>query len=720
MAFFRVRDPERSKRQLMNYNAGDIIIKNGSKLTVWLSQRLIMEVTGISDAHMRKNRATYKNSVQKCYHHHNILPDSGKSWRWGKMDAGFYYDISRLPNRAPQNYRELFGDAEQLVKNYEEFLNNEQSSDFENQFKRHLNRVYRSYLEFYTEANDVQRTALAKACAVLDFIMDHKDDYPGTKNKIYKDLEPILRKWDLQYIPHHHLRLKEKVDEVFATDNISIVDVIKLPRSGNANAAVHDDPEVLSWAYQLRQMPQNYSNEHIIRKITEQCEIVGKRVPSRRWFGKTIFELPSTKFLTSKRFGSSRKSNIYKSYIPYANALFAGDCWEIDATRVNIISHENRVEKIDEKTGKKKTVKEEKFLMVVAVRDVHSGDVLGYSFSHAENHLVYMDALKMAVQNTGYLPYEIVTDRFPGHNTPQITDLIERMNNLGTHVQFVSDPNAKAKIERYFGTLQSVFMMDSDLYYGEGIMSRRLSAFRSPEYIKKIKADSKKAGFDMYKAVEESTFILEAYRETNYSKYSRKNAKIHKSPKQLHNESEKPHVYDVTEANISMLFGSKTKTKIQNNGQFSIEIIGAKLDYFISPAYYDIIKNYHGKSVVLSYDIEDLSVVFLWEKHGHLLKSLCEAEYFEKPQKYGPNKAIQQVGVANARKKAIEELKENELQEIIGEENLLLGKYGKKDQLNTADDFYTHVETPIKKVSGSDIHPDDFENGYLNNSRSDY
>ena len=58
-------------------------------------------------------------------------------------------------------------------------------------------------------------------------------------------------------------------------------------------------------------------------------------------------------------------------------------------------------------------------------------------------------------------------------------------------------------------------------------------------------------------------------------------------------------------------------------------------------------------------------------------------------------------------------LKEQDYQETIGEENLLLGRYGKKDILNTADDYYDN-EIRQKKVSGSDVQPDDFENGYLN------
>ena len=702
----------------MNFRHGDIITRNtGDKQTVWVSQRLVIDVCGISEKQLRtKLRFNYKNSVQKCYHHHNILPDTGKSWRWAKMDAGFYYDLARISNKAPQNYRAYFGDSSALVKSYEDFINNTQTSDFEDMFKRHLNRVFRTYLEFYNDANEVQRPALAKACAVIDFILEHKDNYPGTKSKIYKDLEVVLKKMDLQYIPHHHLRLKEKIDELFATESLAIPDIIKLPRTGNTNSMVFDDPELVSWAMQLRNMPKNYSNDYIIRKITDMCELVGKRTPSRRWYGQNIFEQNGTKFLTAKRYGSSRKSHIHKSYIPFQNALYAGDCWEMDATRVNIVSHE--VEVVNEETGKK--TKADKFLMVVAIRDVHSGDILGYSFSHSENHLVYADAMKMAVQKTGYLPYEIVTDRFPGHNTPQMEDLFARMEALGVHIEFAHDANRKAGVERFFRTLQQITMPDSDYFYGDGIQSRSLSAFRSPEYIAQIKKEAKKAGFDLYKAVEESTNIIESFRDTLYSKYSRKHSKLNRSPRELHNDSEKPHVLEVSEATVSMLFGLKKQTQIKNNGQIVTEILGVKMNYFISPTYYDVIKNYHTESVVMTYDIEDLSVVFLWTQHGQLLKSLCEAEYFEPAQKFGPNKVMQQVGVAKAREKAINELKELDYKETIGEENLMLGRYGKKDELNIADDYYQNTNILLKKASGSDVQPDNNKGGDLGNYRSEW
>ncbi len=237
--------------------------------------------------------------------------------------------------------------------------------------------------------------------------------------------------------------------------------------------------------------------------------------------------------------------------------------------------------------------------------------------------------MKMAVQNAGYLPHEWVTDRFPGHNTPQMTNFFERIEALGVTMTFSSHANKKAGIERWFRTLQSVFLMDSAYFYGEGIKSRAAYAHRSSEYLKRIKKEAKKTGWDLQKNIDEASTHIEKYRNTAFSKYSRKHSTVHLSPAQLHEYSEKPHVNFIPESTISMLFGLRKEITLRHNGQFETEFVGVEFDYMVSPAYYDIIANYFNKKVVVTYDLNDLSVVFLWEKNGNLLKSLCEAEFLK-------------------------------------------------------------------------------------------
>lgn len=697
----------------MNLQQGDILIrKNSEGDTIWLSERLVIDVCGIGEGYFRKRaRPSYKKSVQPCYRHHNILPATGKSWRWAKINGGFYYDLAAIPNRKPTYYRNAFGDATELVKNYQKATENKQISTLETNFKRYINRYYKDYLHCYSEEKDIHRIALAKACAAIEFILHELQDYPGTANAIYNDLSPILSKLDLRYIPHNPLRLKEKVQMV--QDGTSIADVIQLPRKGNSNAEQYNDPEVWSWVMQMRQMPQNFSNEHIIRQVKDMCYRTGKKAPNRRWFGMNIFEDPKTNFLTAnKRFGSSNKSQVYRHYIPYQNALYAGDCWQIDATRINMIGHKA-------KDGK------ERFLFVMAVRDVHSGDVLGYSFDYAENHLMFARAMKMACETAGYLPYELVTDRFPGHNSEAGKNMIERLETMGVQVTISHSANAKAGVERWFGTLQSVVLMGNKYYYGEGVQSRRINAHRSPEYLKEIKKISKQEDWDVSKARREAETCVEQWREIPYSYYSRKHAEEHRTPKQLHEASLKPHVIYIEQHSIDMLFGLHKEITIKNSGMINTEISKMELCYMISDEDYEVISNYHGKKVVLSYDYEDLSRVFLYEKHGSLLKFLCQADEFIKPQKYGPQKEMSGVGIAQARAALIDEYRKTELENIIapGEDTLMLGRYGAKDETNSAEDYYAlkALSEPIKKASGYDYEPDDFdEESFLRTNKNNY
>lgn len=264
----------------MNLQPTDIIIRqtNGTE-SLWISQRLLMDVCEVSEKYLwKKARPQYVKTVRACdlAKAKDYMPDSGKAWRWGRQNGQFYYCINNIPNKAPKFYREKFGDAETLKDQFIQACRNREETNLESRFKKHLKTVSKRYEEFYNDVNDIQRIALSKACATLDFILEEKDEYPGTANKLYKDIAPILDAMDLQYVPHHYLKLKEKINILLTTDQ-SIVDIIQLPRRGNNNAEIYSDPEVFSWVMQLRSMPQNYTNEWIIRKVSEMCEITGKK-----------------------------------------------------------------------------------------------------------------------------------------------------------------------------------------------------------------------------------------------------------------------------------------------------------------------------------------------------------------------------------------------------------------------------------------------------------
>jgi len=696
----------------MDFQKGDIVTKSK---THWLSERIVSDNCNLSESYLQNIRFKYKNSVQPCHRHHNILPATGKSWRWAKIKGEFYYDIEYIPNRKPTYFRNLFGNIKTLVKNYQEFLKNTEMSFFEMEFKNYIKDIAPNYKHVYRKETVEQRDGLALACAILEFALYYCEENPeDRKNNVYKDICKLIKKHSYCYIPSHFKRFGEKAKMVI-NGEAAIAEVIQLPRANNSNASKNIDKEIISWALQMRSMPQNYSNAHIVRKIHKMCDMTGKYKPSLRWFGQKIFEKKKTKFLTAaSRFGSGEaRANMHKSYTPMKNALFAGDCWQIDATRVNMIAHKTQ-------GGDKK------FLFIIAVRDVHSGDVLGYHFDYSENRWSVHNALKMAVEQTGYLPYELVTDRFPGHNTQEWKRTFKTLEQMGTKITVSHDPQAKAKLERWFETLQSVFMMDSDYYYGEGIKSSRPSNHRSPDYLKEIQKKANKQGWDLNANYAEAANIVEAYRSTVLSEYSRKFANIDSSPAELHQKSEKPHVKRLKDHQISMIFGlkkglNKGGIKVTNSGQIQVDI--QKITRYFRIEDYDLYTT--TERVIMSYDLNDLSKVYLFEKNGDLLIHLGEAHEFEPVQPYGPQAEYDRIAKEKSRKKVIEEQREKELEEAIEGENdvaLLMGRLTNKEEAENAETtilLNRSQNYTLKKVANSDSsEDDDFDN--VLNTRNQY
>jgi Mu transposase, C-terminal len=163
-----------------------------------------------------------------------------------------------------------------------------------------------------------------------------------------------------------------------------------------------------------------------------------------------------------------------------------------------------------------------------------------------------------------------------------------------------------------------------------------------------------------------------------------------------------------------MLFDRKIETTIRNSGQFHIEVMGVKFHYMISEKDYNIISNYQGQRVVVSYDMEDLSEVHLWRKQDNFLISLCSVSEFKKIVKYGPNAELGRISEAKARQRRIKEMQEADFNRIIsgvGEEALLMGIHTKKEEANAFEDEYNTFIIPLQKASGDDIassSPDEF------------
>lgn len=93
----------------------DILVRETSDgVTVWVSQRLVIERCGVDDGYLKsKCRYSYKQSLPASWRAVTAQPEfflgakPGKSWRWGRKDGQYYYDMDTIPNRKPADRKSV-------------------------------------------------------------------------------------------------------------------------------------------------------------------------------------------------------------------------------------------------------------------------------------------------------------------------------------------------------------------------------------------------------------------------------------------------------------------------------------------------------------------------------------------------------------------------------------------------------------------------------------
>ena len=99
-----------------------LIYETANGPTVWVSQRLVVEHCEVGEDHLRTHcRDRYKSSLpaswQKKTEASEFLLDHkpGKSWRWGRKNGQYYYDVDTIPNREPTCYRDRLPSKDELI-----------------------------------------------------------------------------------------------------------------------------------------------------------------------------------------------------------------------------------------------------------------------------------------------------------------------------------------------------------------------------------------------------------------------------------------------------------------------------------------------------------------------------------------------------------------------------------------------------------------------------
>lgn len=553
--------------------------------------------------------------------------------------------------------------------------------------KGYIKRL-KKYADIKTEHGELrerQLKCLSRAAAVLDEVVE----WYSTKGLKWKDSSgyETATKWiaehqklyfPLKYLPMNKVRFKEKVD-LMVKEKLAGHEVIKLPRADNDHKVKFDDTvkkEILSLVVRQMISGKGWSNQQIIRMVQKRYTLWEESVPSEATV-RRLMNLPKTQaIVNSVRFDDgSKKKQKWRTSTPLARAMFAGDCWEMDGTKVQWDGFE-----VD---GVRRS------LYIVACRDVYSGAYLGWSYGLAENSDMYWEALRMAVEITSQLPYELRVDRFS--KTKELDTLFEKMEKLGMKYTEGKVSTSKAMMERGFKTLQEVFESQEKMWIGEGILSGDENSRPTAVYLQASRKRLKSEGWDWDKAWTTHNELMMRYNSTKFSEYSKRFKNIEQSPMQLYETCEKPTTLKLEIWDKPALFWAEQLREIKNY-QLVFERRGEKaITFDLNDVQYAHIHTNYPK-VTVRYDKETLEEIMLFDpktdKHLATIKRFVKIQLYGKDAEFGRNQEYQtnrKALQAELKKQRIETLAGGE-REVLNEGDLRLGAIINKDDKEMAED----------------------------------
>lgn len=202
------------------------------------------------------------------------------------------------------------------------------------------------------------------------------------------------------------------------------------------------------------------------------------------------------------------------------------------------------------------------------IKDNYS-DVVICELDDSENFELIGKTFEKYLQFTGYkFPAEVVVDGFTDRQTKHFENFRTFIEKSGIIWNVKSDPKAKAKLERWFGSLQTVSLSKISGYVGEGIKSRRSNAHPSKQVIMVVtKRDYLKGKNEMKRLL---LSAVDDYNQNAFYDHANAPLVIHQSKKPKYFKQLQPYhaAYFFWEKHVVTISGSMVIVRKENKKWF--------------------------------------------------------------------------------------------------------------------------------------------------------
>ena len=457
----------------MNIQSNDIVLRQfQGNTTVWLSERYICNTLGgnMGDYLRIRGRSIYRQSVSPCFRSKDILPDTGKAWRYARINGQFYYDFDRIPDRKDTRYRSRLGNRDELLHAMDELVAVEQRyseqcaiRSVEDYVKAHIRNT--DILRFrYYEINGVCKynkdkakelaEAIAWARSIKELVANggYKDFGYRTKEDFYKACAQILHKKKLEgfsvttggslrkklvYFPEDETEQYDFfVSGRYGNDNARKIGKCKLVDEETGEIKRFDIHEALILKLWMNfGSPAKESKIDLWNRYERDIAYLGEKALSYSTFCHYT-NMYNTRLKTYReRHGWKAFASTFLSYIPTENLRYGNSLWCADGSGTLAYSYLDRA-------GKLRSMR----LYIIMVTDVATGKIVGWAPAsigqHKETPEMVREAVLMGLRGCGKREImEFVSDN---HGAFTGAESVEFLTQVCRKVRTIEPGNSQA------------------------------------------------------------------------------------------------------------------------------------------------------------------------------------------------------------------------------------------------------------------------------------
>lgn len=255
---------------------------------------------------------------------------------------------------------------------------------------------------------------------------------------------------------------------------------------------------------------------------------------------------------------------------------------------------------------------------VYEVIDVYSECFLGYHISHSEDFEAQFYAFKMAVQTSKCKPYELKFDNQGGHKKLENGGFL---TTIARHAVKTAPYNGRSKtIESIFGRFQAGYLKEEWYFTGQNITTNKKESRANMEFIL--------ANLKNLKSLEEVKEVYLQHR-TAWNNAPHPGTGIPRI--EMYRTSTNGKAQEVDFLDMISLFGITTKeASTYRASGITIEVKKKKYEFEVLEADgmpdTDFMRRNVGRKFHVRYDLDDMSIVSLYEKDASGLRFVAFAQ----------------------------------------------------------------------------------------------